>query len=49
MAAHEVVPGHTDVSKRAYNRRTIPELERLQAEIDDIVEAMLVEGALDAG
>jgi hypothetical protein len=46
MRAHEVVPDHTDVSKRAYNRTRIPELERLQAEIDDLVETMLATGRL---
>jgi hypothetical protein len=41
MAAHEIVPEHTDVSKRAYNRRTIDELAAIQAEIDETVEGML--------
>jgi hypothetical protein len=41
MAAHEIVPEHTDVSKRAYNKQTIPELEALQTEIDECVERML--------
>ncbi len=46
MEAHEIVPQHTDVSKRAYNEKHIEELEVLQAEIDRIVEAMLSEGAV---
>ena len=51
MEAHEIVPQHTDVSKRAYNETDIEELELLQAEIDGIVEAMLSEGSVlpDAG
>ncbi|UPW01444.1 SAM-dependent methyltransferase [Halorussus gelatinilyticus] len=39
--AHEIVPEHTDTSKRAYNRQTIPELESIQAEIDRLVEETL--------
>jgi SAM-dependent methyltransferase len=46
MRAHEIVPDHTDVSKRAYNRTRVPELERLQAEMDDLVETMLATGRL---
>ncbi len=41
MAAHEIVPGFTDVSKREYNRTEIPELDAVQAEIDERVETML--------
>lgn len=41
MAAHEIVPEHTDTSKRAYNKKTIPELESVQAEIDRIVENLV--------
>jgi hypothetical protein len=44
MQAHEIVPEHTDTSKRAYNRKTIPELEEIQAEIDRLVEATLPTG-----
>ena len=39
--AHGIVPEHTDVSKRAYNRRTIEELEPIRAEIDALVEELL--------
>ena len=51
MEAHEIVPQHTDVSKRKYNKMTIEELEVVQAEIDELVEEMLSEGSLfpDAG
>ncbi|WP_435176871.1 N-6 DNA methylase [Halorussus sp. AFM4] len=45
MRAHDVVPEHTDTSKRAYNGKTIPELEAVQAEIDRVVEGMLADGA----
>jgi hypothetical protein len=38
MEAHEIVPEHTDVGKRTYNERTVPELEAVQAAIDDLVE-----------
>jgi hypothetical protein len=41
MEAHEIVPEHTDISKRAYNEQTIPELEAIQAEIDRIVEDLV--------
>ncbi|MFB6091871.1 MAG: N-6 DNA methylase, partial [Haloquadratum sp.] len=41
MDAHEVVPEHTDASKRAYNRTTIGELESVQAAIDDRVEELI--------
>ncbi|WP_135824712.1 N-6 DNA methylase [Halorussus ruber] len=43
MAAHEIVPEYTDTSKRAYNKRTIPELEAVQAEIDSLVENLVAE------
>ena len=46
MDAHEIVPEHTDVSKREYNKTTIEELAVVQAEIDDLVEGMLAEGSL---
>ena len=39
--AHGIVPEHTDVSKRAYNRTTIEELEPVRAEIDALVEELL--------
>jgi hypothetical protein len=39
--AHEIVPEHTDVSKRAYNRTTIEDLEPIRAEIDGLVEELL--------
>lgn len=41
MAAHDIVPEHTDVSKRAYNKRSIVELETIQAKIDELVESTL--------
>jgi hypothetical protein len=41
IEAHDIVPEYTDVSKRAYNRRTIPPLERVQAEIDEAVASVL--------
>jgi hypothetical protein len=44
VAAHEIVPEHTDVSKREYNDRTIEELAAVQARLDDRVEALLTEG-----
>ena len=40
MAAHQIVPEHTDVSKRTYNETSIKELETVQAEIDDLVAGM---------
>jgi len=43
MEAHEIVPEHTDTSKRAYNQQSIPELEAVQAEIDRIVESLVAE------
>jgi len=43
VAAHEIVPRHTDVSKREYNDTTIRELELIQAEIDELVERMVSE------
>ena len=42
--AHEIVPEHTDVSKREYNDRTIEELAAVQARLDDRVEALLAGG-----
>ena len=44
MTAHGIVPEYTDVSKRAYNRRTIDELAAVRAEIDETVEGMLADG-----
>jgi hypothetical protein len=41
MRAHEVVPEYTDVSKRAYNERSIPPLQRVQTAIDDAVTEWL--------
>jgi hypothetical protein len=41
MEAHGIVPRHTDVSKRTYNRTTIEELEVVRAEIDELVEELL--------
>jgi adenine-specific DNA-methyltransferase len=41
--AHGIVPEHTDVTKREYNRTTVPELAAVQAEIDDRVEALLAD------
>ena len=49
MEAHDVVPEHTDVSKREYNRTTIEGLEVVQAEIDELVERMLTEGSVVSG
>ena len=46
MEAHEIVPEHTDVSKRKYNKKNIEELDVVQAEIDELVEEMLSEGSL---
>ncbi|WP_117368105.1 N-6 DNA methylase [Natrarchaeobaculum sulfurireducens] len=46
MEAHEIVPQHTNVSKRKYNKKTIEELEIVQAKIDELVEEMLSEGSL---
>jgi hypothetical protein len=46
MEAHEIVPQHTGVSKRKYNKLNIEELEVVQAEIDELVEEMLSEGSL---
>ncbi|MFC7082202.1 hypothetical protein [Halorussus caseinilyticus] len=42
MQAHDIVPEHTDTSKRAYNRKSIPELEAVQAEIDRLVADQFV-------
>ncbi|WP_418280418.1 type I restriction endonuclease subunit M [Halorubrum sp. DTA98] len=43
VRAHGIVPEHTDTSKRAYNGTTIDELERVQAEIDRIVERLVAD------
>ncbi|WP_256391341.1 N-6 DNA methylase [Natronoarchaeum rubrum] len=39
--AHEIVPEHTDVSKREYNRTTIDDLEPIRADVDAAVEELL--------
>ncbi|MEF8900236.1 MAG: N-6 DNA methylase [Halovenus sp.] len=49
MRAHDVVAANTDVSKRAYNDRSIAELDALQARIDRLVEELLSDGALFPG
>ncbi len=49
MEAHEIVPQHTDMSKRKYNKLNIEELEVVQAEIDEVVEEMLSEKSLFPG
>jgi adenine-specific DNA-methyltransferase len=41
MTAHEIVPRHTDTSKRKYNQTNIQELSVVQASIDALVEEML--------
>lgn len=41
MKAHEIVPQHTDVSKRTYNKNSIEELEVVEAEVDKLVREML--------
>ncbi len=46
MEAHGIVPQHTNVSKRKYNKKSIEELEIVQAEIDKLVEEMLSDGSL---
>jgi hypothetical protein len=46
MEAHGIVPEHTDMSKREYNRTTIDELAVVQAEIDEIVEKRLAAESL---
>lgn len=43
MDAHDIVPQHTDVSKRRYNDTTIPELQAVQARIDALVETLVSE------
>ncbi|EJN61647.1 N-6 DNA methylase [Halogranum rubrum] len=43
--AHDIVPQHTNVSKRAYNRTEIPTLAAVQADIDRVVESILADGA----
>ncbi|MXR51745.1 N-6 DNA methylase [Halovenus sp. WSH3] len=44
MQAHDIVPGYTDRSKRAYNQLTIEELQPVQAEIDRLVEESVARG-----
>ncbi|WP_233560661.1 type I restriction endonuclease subunit M [Halobellus sp. Atlit-38R] len=39
--AHAIVPDHVDCSKRAYNRKTIPELQAVQTDIDRTAEQFL--------
>lgn len=46
IRAHDIVPQHTDMSKRSYNKTTINELKEIQAEIDMVVEDMLSDGTL---
>jgi hypothetical protein len=57
MEAHDIVSTHLDkhrdpddgtisLSKRAYNKTTIDELEVVQAEIDRLVEELLADGTL---
>lgn len=41
--AHDIVPRHTDVSKREYNRTEIPALAAVQADIDRLVESALAD------
>jgi hypothetical protein len=41
MAAHRIVPDHVDYSKRAYNAKTIPELDAAQARVDRAAERFL--------
>jgi hypothetical protein len=41
MAAHRIVPDHVDCSKRAYNAKTIPELDAVQARVDRAAERFL--------
>jgi hypothetical protein len=47
MAAHGIVPEHIHLSKRAYNDTEIEELAVVQATIDDLVEQLLANGAVD--
>jgi adenine-specific DNA-methyltransferase len=42
--AHDIVPRHTNVSKREYNRTEIPALAAVQADIDRLVESTLADG-----
>jgi hypothetical protein len=42
--AHDIVPQHTDVSKREYNRTEVPALAAVQADIDRLVESALGDG-----
>ena len=39
--AHAIVPNHVDCSKRAYNQKTIPELQAVQTDIDRTAEQFL--------
>jgi hypothetical protein len=39
--AHGIVPGYTDRSKRAYNRLSIPELERIEDRVDAVATRFL--------
>ncbi|RLM53153.1 type I restriction endonuclease subunit M [Halobellus sp. Atlit-31R] len=41
--AHAIVPNHVDCSKRAYNQKTIPELQAVQTEIDRTAERFLAD------
>ncbi|GAB7089880.1 hypothetical protein JCM18237_01510 [Halorubrum luteum] len=44
MDAHDIVPRHTDVSKRTYNRTEIEAVTTIQAEIDELAERLLARG-----
>ncbi|ADQ67049.1 type i restriction-modification system methyltransferase subunit [Halogeometricum borinquense DSM 11551] len=41
MAAHRIVPEHVDCSKRAYNAKTVPEIDAAQARVDRAAERFL--------
>ncbi|MDS0292554.1 N-6 DNA methylase [Halogeometricum luteum] len=41
MRAHRIVPDHVDCSKRAYNAKTVPELDAAQARVDRLAERFL--------
>ncbi|MDS0299038.1 type I restriction endonuclease subunit M [Halogeometricum sp. S1BR25-6] len=41
LDAHGVVPNHVDCSKRAYNAKTVPELDAAQAHVDRLAERFL--------
>jgi hypothetical protein len=45
--AHVIVPNHVDCSKRAYNQKTIPELQAVQTDIDRTAAQLL--SVLDDG